>query len=81
MLRNSDVARMETVLYVTLEVVRRVALLVQPAMPATASSLLDLLGQEEGASREFGLFNTVIIPGTELQGSIPIFPKFEVAPA
>ena len=32
-LRKSDFARMETVLYVTAEVIRQVAILAQPAMP------------------------------------------------
>ena len=35
---------MGTVLYVTAEVIRQVAILVQPFMPASAAKLLDLLG-------------------------------------
>ena len=42
-LRKTDPARMETVLYVTAEVLRQVAILVQPVMPASAAKLLDLL--------------------------------------
>ena len=42
-LRKTDPARMETVLYVTAEVIRQVAILAQPAMPEAAAKLLDLL--------------------------------------
>jgi methionyl-tRNA synthetase len=76
-LRKTDVARMETVLYVTLEVVRRVALLVQPVMPAAAASLLEVLGQAEGSVREFGSFDTALVAGTRLPAPRPIFPKYE----
>ena len=44
---QADQDRFRTVLYVTLEVVRVAALLVQPVMPASAAKLLDLLGQPE----------------------------------
>ena len=43
-LRKTDPARMGTVLYVTAEAVRQVAILVQPVMPDSAAKLLDLLG-------------------------------------
>src|SRR5690606_33872032 len=40
-LRKSDPERMGTVLYVTAETIRQVAILAQPAMPASAGRLLD----------------------------------------
>ena len=76
-LRKTDVARMETVLYVTLEVLRRVALLVQPVMPSAAASLLEVLGQPEGSAREFGAFDVALVAGTDLPVPAPIFPKYE----
>jgi methionyl-tRNA synthetase len=76
-LRKTDLARMETVLYVTLEVLRRVAILVQPVMPTAAGSLLEVLGQAEGSAREFVGFDTALVAGTELPAPAPIFPKFE----
>ncbi len=48
-LRKSDPARMATVLYVTAEVVRQVAILVQPVMPESAARLLDLVAAPEEA--------------------------------
>jgi len=75
-LRKTDVDRMETVLYVTLEVVRRVALLIQPVMPTAAASLLEMLGQKEGSEREFRSFNAALTVGTELSAPAPVFPKY-----
>ena len=43
-LAKTDPARQGTVLYVTAEVLRQVAILAQPFMPASAGKLLDLLG-------------------------------------
>jgi methionyl-tRNA synthetase len=43
-LKNTDPYRMATVLYVTIEVVRHAAILLQPVMPASTECLLDLLG-------------------------------------
>ena len=40
-----SVERKGTILYVTAEVVRQLAILVQPAMPTSGAKLLDLLGQ------------------------------------
>ena len=42
-LKKTDPARMETVLWTTAEIVRRVAILCQPFMPDSAAKLLDLL--------------------------------------
>ena len=46
-LKKTDPARMETVLYVTAEVLRQVGILIQPYMPASAGRLLDLLAVPE----------------------------------
>jgi methionyl-tRNA synthetase len=79
-LRKSDVERMNTVLYVTLEVVRIVAILVQPVMPGSAAKLLEVLGQgtaDDDASRQFAAIGTPLVPGTPLPAPTPIFPKYE----
>ena len=47
-LAKTDPARQGTVLYVTAEVLRQVAILTQPFMPASAAKLLDLLAIPEG---------------------------------
>jgi methionyl-tRNA synthetase len=76
-LAKSDPVRQGTVLYVTAEVVRQVAILAQPFMPNSAAKMLDLLGipagersfQELGASRR-------IAPGTALPAPVPVFPRY-----
>ncbi|MBT2552980.1 methionine--tRNA ligase [Arthrobacter sp. ISL-5] len=76
-LRKTDVERMQTVLYVTLEVLRIVAILAQPVMPTATSALLATLGQPEGDARQFGAIPTPIAAGTELPAPAPVFPKYE----
>ena len=51
-MRKTDPARMNTVLYVTAEVVRQIAILAQPVVPVGAGQLLDLLSVPEDA-RDF----------------------------
>ena len=79
-LRKTDVPRMETVLYVTLEVLRIVSILVQPVMPDAAAKLLTVLGQgtsADDAVRQFAAIATPLVAGTELPAPAPIFPKYE----
>ncbi|MFZ2528532.1 MAG: methionine--tRNA ligase [Rhodococcus sp. (in: high G+C Gram-positive bacteria)] len=74
-LRKTDPARMATVLYVTLEVVRIVGILVQPVMPDSGAKILDLLGQDTDA-RAFTDIATRLVPGTTLPAPSPVFPRF-----
>jgi methionyl-tRNA synthetase len=68
---------MNTVLYVTLEVLRIVAILAQPVMPTATAALLDTLGQPDGEARLFAAIPTPIVPGTPLPAPSPVFPKYE----
>ncbi|MFT3672030.1 methionine--tRNA ligase [Aestuariivirga sp.] len=74
-LKKTDPARMETVLYVTAEVLRRVGLLIQPYVPASAAKLLDLLAVLEGA-RRFADFDAALVSGTALPAPAPVFPRY-----
>ncbi|WP_294569728.1 methionine--tRNA ligase [uncultured Arthrobacter sp.] len=79
-LRKTDPDRMNTVLYVTLEVLRIVAVLSQPVMPTSAAQLLTVLGQGTSNAdplRAFPALGTALQPGTELPAPTPIFPKYE----
>jgi methionyl-tRNA synthetase len=79
-LRKTDVGRMNTVLYVTLEVLRVVAILAQPVMPTSAGQILTALGQGTGSGDERRLFSALdvrIVPGTDLPAPTPVFPKYE----
>jgi methionyl-tRNA synthetase len=75
-LRKTDFARMETVLWVTAEVLRIVGLLIQPIMPKSAGTLLDLLGQQAPEARDFAAIGTRIAGGTALPAPAPVFPKY-----
>jgi methionyl-tRNA synthetase len=74
-LAKNDPARMGTVLFVTAEVLRQVAILVQPFMPASAGKLLDLLGV---SARDFAALGSQerIVPGTQLPPPVAIFPRY-----
>jgi methionyl-tRNA synthetase len=76
-LAKTDPKRQATVLYVTAEVVRQVAILAQPAMPAAAAKLLDILGIAEATeARNFAALATRIRPGTQLPAPAPVFPRY-----
>jgi methionyl-tRNA synthetase len=66
-LRKTDPARMATVLYVTAEVVRQIAILAQPFMPSSAARMLDLLAAGADA-RSFASLGKAgrLVPGTAL---------------
>ncbi len=76
-LKKTDPARMATVLYVTAEIIRQVAILAQPVMPESAGKLLDLLSLEEGA-RDFAQLGEKgrLTPGTELPAPQGVFPRY-----
>ena len=74
-LRKSDPARMQTVLYVLAEVIRRLAILTQPVMPDSIGRMLDLLTVPEEA-RQFSALETPLVPGTALPKPEGVFPRF-----
>jgi len=79
-LRKTDPERMQTVLYVTLEILRVVAILTQPVMPGSAGQILTALGQgtdSDDARRRFSAVAEQIEPGTRLPAPVPVFPKYE----
>ena len=75
--RKTDPARMNTILYVTAEVLRSVAILTQPAMPAAMAKLLDLLGVDPGA-RDFAHLGPEhrLQAGTALPPPSAVFPRY-----
>ncbi|MFG1188461.1 methionine--tRNA ligase [Xanthobacter flavus] len=76
-LRKTDPARMETVLWVTAEVIRQVGILVQPVMPESAAKLLDLVaipGGERGFDRLDPAFR--LPGGLELPTPAGVFPRY-----
>jgi methionyl-tRNA synthetase len=74
-LAKTDPVRQSTVLYVTAEVIRQIAILAQPFMPQSAAKLLDLLGIPAD-KRDFTALSTRIVPGSALPAPAPVFPRY-----
>jgi methionyl-tRNA synthetase len=75
--KTLSVERKATILYVAAEVVRQFAILVQPAMPASAAKLLDLLAQP-AERRTFAFLGAAgrLVPGTVLPTPVGVFPRY-----
>jgi methionyl-tRNA synthetase len=76
-LAKTDPKRQGTVLYVTAEVLRQVAILAQPFVPSAAAKLLDLLAVPAG-ERDFSKLaaGRRIKPGVTFPPPSPIFPRY-----
>ncbi|HYW64173.1 MAG TPA: methionine--tRNA ligase, partial [Bradyrhizobium sp.] len=76
-LAKTDPPRQRTVLYVTAEVIRQIAILAQPAMPKSAAKLLDALGIPDG-ERDFAALGGAmrIKAGVTLPAPVPVFPRY-----
>ena len=76
-LAKTDPARQATVLYVTAEVLRQVAILTQPAMPQGAATLLDQLSIPE-SERSFDWLGGAhrIAAASKLPAPSPVFPRY-----
>ncbi len=81
-LAKTDPARQKTVLYVTAEVVRQIAILAQPAMPTACAKLLDILGIPAD-ERSFATLggDVRIRPGSALPAPVPVFPRYVEPPS
>ncbi|WPX96975.1 methionine--tRNA ligase [Candidatus Bandiella euplotis] len=75
-LKESDPIRMQTVMYVLAEVIRVIAVLLQPFMPESSAQALDCLDVKQ---RTFNSLNSAngVIPGTEIVQPKIIFNKIE----
>ena len=77
-LKNNDVMRMQSVLWVTVEMIRKISIMLQPVMPESCKRLLDLLCAKDNErvisfiSDEFSL-----TPGQAIKEPVIIFPKIE----
>ena len=74
-LAKTDPARQKTVLYVTAEVVRQIAILAEPAMPEASAKLLDSLGIAADA-RSFAALGARIKPDIALPAPVGVFPRY-----
>jgi methionyl-tRNA synthetase len=81
-LKKTDPERMGTVLYVTAEVIRQIAILSQPLMPGSAAKLLDLLAVAP-ADRTFRSLGPAgrLSGGVGLPAPQAVFPRYVEEPA
>jgi len=81
-LRKTDPARMATVLAVTAEVIRQVAVLAQPVMPTAAAKILDQLAVAP-EKRTFASLGPAgrLVAGTPLPAPEGVFPRYVEAEA
>ena len=78
-LAKTDPARQGTVLYVTAEVLRQVAILCQPFMPGVgrqSCSTCSALPADRRAFAQLGDPNARIAAGTALPAPAPVFPRY-----
>jgi methionyl-tRNA synthetase len=76
-LAKSDPARQGTVLYVTAETIRQVAILAQPFMPDAGAKLLDLLAVPTDERQFVSLGGARrIAPGAKLPAPAAVFPRY-----
>ena len=74
-LRRTDPARMAAVLRVLVDVLRPVATVLQPFMPASMATMLDQLGVPADA-RSFAAIDTPLVGGITLPAPQGIFPRY-----
>jgi methionyl-tRNA synthetase len=74
---KTDPARMGTILYVTAEVIRQVAILAQAFVPGSARKLLDLLAVPD-AERDYTRLGAGqrLAAGSQLPPPAPVFPRY-----
>lgn len=78
-LRKTDPERMETVLYVIMEVLRHVAILYQPIIPDSANKILDLLNVPQDERTFAHLTDQYMVKeGSAISKPKAIFPRIEV---
>lgn len=76
-LAKTDPKRQGTVLYVTAEIIRQVAILAQPVVPEAAAKLLDLLAVPQN-ERDFAMLggSKRLTPGSSLPTPSGVFPRY-----
>eukprot|EP00980_Cylindrotheca_fusiformis_P008412 scaffold1776_cov106-Cylindrotheca_fusiformis.AAC.11 len=77
-LRKTDTERMNTVLYVLMEVLRQTAILYQPLIPESANKILDQITVPKDERTFAHLETSPLQSKTPMQHPESVFPRFEV---
>ena len=75
-LAKADIERLKTVLYVLIEVIRRLAIILEPVMPEACAELLDQAGADHNM-RTFLSISSKLTPGSPMGAPKPVFPKID----
>ena len=75
-LKTSDPIRMNTILYVLAEFIRKIAILTQPLVPEASQKILDQLAVSH-EHRQFRDLDLALVEGAELPIPFGVFPRFE----
>ena len=76
-LKKTNPERMATVLYVTMEAIRQLAILAQPFVPSSAAKMLNMLHVAENARGFSSLGKSGrLVPGAILPAPEPVFPRY-----
>jgi len=75
-LRKTDQERMQTVLYVLVEIIRKISILAQPIIPLAAAKALHFVGVSPN-KRDFSSLSKPLLPGTLLPSPEGLFPRVE----
>ncbi|WP_153300749.1 MULTISPECIES: methionine--tRNA ligase [unclassified Bartonella] len=75
-LRKNNPERFFTVLYITLEILRRIGIMLLPFIPQAATKLLDSLAIAEENRLLHHISDLKIKEDTELPSPVPIFPRY-----
>lgn len=76
-LKKTDPARMDTVLYVLAEAIRQLAILMQPIMPESAARILDQLNVVGRGFDSLGEAGRIAV-GTAVPKPVGVFPRLEL---
>tara|TARA_B100001057_G_scaffold250882_1_gene251080 strand:- start:1223 stop:1783 length:561 start_codon:yes stop_codon:yes gene_type:complete len=77
-LKNNDIMRMQSVLWVTIEMIRKISIMLQPVMPESCKRLLDLLCiKDDERVLSFIGDEFSLVPGNSIKEPVIIFPKIE----
>ncbi len=76
-LKKTDPERMNTVLYVLADVIRQLAILMQPIMPASSSKVLDQLKVTRRGFDQLGEAGR-LVAGTAIDKPVGVFPRLEL---
>lgn len=72
-LKTTDPERLGTILYVLMDVIRRVTLLLQPFIPQSAEKMLAQLGINDTT---FATWDDMLVPQAQLPTPQPLFPRW-----